>query len=255
MINFEPPLLIVAPLADDFALTQVPWCDAARTNISVNRAKFKNLEMAEVIVDAMPFRLSRLTAAEARRKLTAETSELSFCDLPSSAEFVIGVVPGDNLTSARHIPEVNRRLLLLGKWIGESLTATGAAWMPSRRLVNFSTFHHAVVQYLAGGPFPTLLRTSVSEVRNGHFVTTGLHYFTGQEVRLTTPESYDLAAVSKHLLRIIDNITTHGKIIRPARSEGLVQGETLTYTPSDNLAHVEVGIANDAFNSDRVKIQ
>jgi hypothetical protein len=254
LINPEPPLLIVAPLTDDFTLTQMPWCEAARTNISVNRAKFKNLEMVEVIVDAMPFRLSRLTAAEARRQLTAETSALTFGDLPAAAKSIIGVAPGDNVTSARHIPEVNRRLLSLGKWVGQSLAATGAAWMPSRRLVNFSTFHHAVDQYLAGGPFPTLFRTSVSEVRSGHFVTTGLHYFTGQEVRLITPEGYDLAAVSKHLARIIDNITTHGKIIRPIQSEGLVQGETLTYTPSDNLAHVEVGIANDAFDSDRVKI-
>lgn len=222
--------------------------------MSVNRAKFKNLEMAEVIVDAMTFQILRLTAAEARRKLTAEKSELIFCDLPSSAETVIGVAPGANLSSARHIPEVNRRLLLLGKWIGESLAATAAAWMPSRRVVNFSGFHHAVDQYRAGGPFPALFRTSVSEVRSGHFVTKGLHYFAGQEVRLTAPVGYDLAAVSRHLVRIIDDITTHGRIVRPARSEGLVQGEFLTYTPSDNLAHVEVSISNDAFNSDRAKI-
>jgi len=255
LINPEPPLLIIAPVADDFVLTQAPWCKAANTNMVVNRTKFKNLEMAEVIVDAMPFRLSRLTAAEAERKLIPDTSELTFDDLASSADTVIGVTPGHNLTSARHIPEVNRRLLSLGKWIGESLTATAAAWIPSRRLVNFSIFHHAVDQYLAGGPFPTLLRTSVSEVRSGHFVTRGLHYFSGQEVRLTTPEGYDLAVVSKHLARIIDDISTHGKIVRPVQSKGLVQGETLTYNPSDNLAHVEVSIANNAFNSDRAKIQ
>ncbi|MEH6662891.1 MAG: hypothetical protein V7679_14680, partial [Parasphingorhabdus sp.] len=167
MINPEPPLLIIAPVADEFVLTQAPWCKAANTKMVVNRAKFTNLEMAEVIVDAMPFRLSRLTAAEAGRKLTPDTSGLTFEDLASSADTVISVAPGDSLTSARHIPEVNRRLLSLGKWIGESLAATAAAWIPSRRLVNFSTFDHAVDQYLAGGPFPTLLRTSVSEVRSG----------------------------------------------------------------------------------------
>lgn len=221
--------------------------------MSVNRAKFKNLEMIEVIVDAMSFHLSRLTAAEVRRKLTAEKYDFILSDLPSSGESAIGVAPGDNLTSDRHIPEVDQRLLLLGKWIGESLSATGAAWMPSRRMVKFSWFNQAVAEYCAGGPFPALFRTSVSEVRSGYFVTKGLHYFAGQEVRLTAPEGYDLAAVTRHLVRIIDDITTHGKIVRPARLEGLIQGETLDFFPSDDLGHVDIEIHNDLFDTDPAK--
>ncbi|ASK87737.1 hypothetical protein [Sphingorhabdus sp. SMR4y] len=255
MINSEPPLWIIAPLPEDLVLWQLPWCEAAEGKISVNRSKFTNLEMAEVIVDAMPLCLSRLTATEVGRKLTAGKIETFLCDLPSSSEEAIGITPGDNLASARHIHEINRRLLLLGQLVGESLSATRTVWLPSGKLVDFPWFRQAAGQYIGGGAFPALLRTTVTEVRTGHFVTRGLDYFAGQEIRLTTSQDCDLAAASRHLVRIIEDITTNGKIVTPGLSEGCTQGETLIYTPSDDLAHVDVSIAIDAVNAEWASLQ
>jgi hypothetical protein len=142
-MNPEPPLLIIAPLTDDFDLAQMLWCEAARERISVNHAKFKNLEMVEVIVDAMPFLLSRLTASETSQKFATTKYPAPFRDLPSPGGSAIGIDLGDNLTSARHLPDINRRLLLLGQWIGGSLKASAAAWMPLPDIVS---------DFLFGGP-------------------------------------------------------------------------------------------------------
>lgn len=107
--------------------------------------------MVEVIIDAMPFLLSRLTAAEVVQRLAAKQDEPHVRNLPSPIYSAIGVALRDNLTSVRHLPEVNQRLLLLGQWIGESLDATAAAWTPSRKIVHFANFDEIVRQNLANG--------------------------------------------------------------------------------------------------------
>lgn len=250
----EPPLLIIAPMADDLDLVRLPWPEAAAENISVNPAKFKNLEMVEVIFDAMTFLVSRLTALETHQHLAAEKCTPLSCTPPSAGKPAIGVALGENLTSAGHLPEVNSRLLLLGKWIGEGLNATEAAWLPSRRLTDFSQYARAVDQYVSDRCFPTFFQTSFSEIRAGHFVTSGLNYFAGQEVSLTIAQDFSLADVTDRLAHIIVDIATHGKVDRPARSAGMVEGETLVYTPSDDLGHVDISIQNDTINADAAKI-
>jgi len=153
-VNPEPSLLIIARLADDFDLTDLPWSETASAKISINRAKFKNLEMVEVIVDAMPFQLSRLTAAETSQRIAAMKDQWLSTDTLSPADSAIGVALTGNLTGARHLPQVNQRLLLLGKWIGESLDASAAAWMPSQTILSFVNFREAVEKYPAGGALP-----------------------------------------------------------------------------------------------------
>lgn len=235
-------------MVDDFDPAQLPWCDAARGNVSVNRAKFRNLEMAEVIVDAMPFLLTHLTAEETGRKLTVEPCDRLFGNLSLTGESAIGVVPGDNLASARHMPEVNRRLLLLGKWIGESLNATAAAWMPSRNLVGFGWFDNAVKQYLTEGRFPAPFHISFSEVRADQVATNGLRYFTGQEIDLHVPPHCGPNEISDRVQQISAELVAHGRIEQSSRSGDMAREEMLIYTPSDDLKQVEILIRRDANN-------
>tara|TARA_R110000796_G_scaffold14011_14_gene45548 strand:+ start:25312 stop:26073 length:762 start_codon:yes stop_codon:yes gene_type:complete len=253
-VNSEPPLLIIASLGGDFDLAHFRWPEAAGGKITVNDAKFSELDMVEVIMDGMPFLLSHYTAAETGQRFAAQTFDPLFTDLPTPDESFIGVAPRDILTSARHLPEVNQRILLLGKWIGEAVEATAAAWTPSRRITNFRYFEETVGEYLAGGPFPTLFQTSFSEVRDGYYITRGLHYFAGQEIRLTAPPDYSVADVANRLVRIIDDFASHGKIDAPARAKGMIEGETLIFSPSDDLAHVDITIENCTVNVDQLKI-
>jgi hypothetical protein len=249
----EPPLLIIAAMADDLDLAQLPWCAPAVEKISVNQDKFKDLEMVEIIIDAMPFILSRLTAGETRRQMTTMRSEQQFPDIPSGEQSAIGVAPGEIVASARHLPEVNRRLLLLGKWIGQSLDATAAVWKPSRTWIGFANFSEAVARCLTGSPVPPPFQTSFSEVRSSQFTTSGLKYFAGQEIRLTAPAHYSRAEVIDRLERLIEDIATCGRIDRPARAKGLVEGESLFYSPTENLGHVDILIQNDRVDTGPAK--
>ncbi|MEH6791190.1 hypothetical protein [Parasphingorhabdus sp.] len=150
----SPLLWIIAPSSDSFDLARLPWCEAASDRISVNPAKFQNLEMVEVIVDAMAFVLSRLTAAEAVPYFSGMEgrSHLPAGTMPSGA--AVGVAIGENLLSAGHLPEIHQRLLLLGQWIGESLDATAAVWIPGRSAMGFADYRDAVKDQISGGPTP-----------------------------------------------------------------------------------------------------
>ena len=139
-MNPEPALLVIAPLAEGFDLTHFPWSQAATERISVNSAKFSELDMLEVIVDGMPFLLSRFT--------TVAIDEISH-------QSAIGVTPRGILTSGQHLPEIIHRILLLGKWIGDSLAATTVALMPSGDIVSFEYFDEVVKDYLTGKPLPS----------------------------------------------------------------------------------------------------
>lgn len=244
----QPPLLILSQITDDFDLAQLPWCESARDKVTLNRAKFRNLEMVEIIVDAMPFVLTRRTADETREILTGGPFDLLFCDLPPPENSAIGVAPGDNLADATRIPEVHQRLLLLGKWIGESLNATAAAWMPAWKLASFAWFTNAVDQYLADGRFPLPFHISFSEIYAGQIATQGLRYFTGQEIHLTVPPHYEQDEVSDRVTQIAANIVAHGRIDRSSRSQDVTRGETLIYTPTENLEQVNILIRRDAPN-------
>ena len=240
----EPPLLIIAHIADGFDLALLPWPETAKARISVNSAKFGEIDMLEIIFDSMPFLLSRFTATETKRQFMDEKFEPLFCGLPAAHDSAIAIAPRDILASARHLPEINHRMLLLGKWIGESLAATAAAWMPSRRLASFAYFDEVVSHYLAGGPFPIALQSSFSEIRQGCYVTSGLQYFAGQEIRLTAPPTYSASDVSDRLVRIIDDFTTHGAIDAPACAKGMVAGEILIFSPGDDRDYLDIKIEN-----------
>ena len=250
-MDIPPPLLIIAPHAYDADLADLRWCEAASGKVRVNAAKFRNLEMVEVIVDSMPFLLTPLTADETGKTLNAGTCDPLtcdplMCDLPLSGESAIGVTPRANVASAAPIPEVHRRLLLLGQWIGQSLDATAAVWMPARRLSSFAWFDNAVSDYLARGRLPLPFHVSCSEVSAGRLATNGLRYFTGQEIGLAVPSDYRPADIEGRVADIIAHIVAYGRIDRPSRSKDPVRRETLVYTPSADMERVEVLIRRDA---------
>ncbi|WP_417594189.1 hypothetical protein [Parasphingorhabdus sp.] len=251
-MNPEPLLLIIAPIADGGDWQDLLQSKAAGEQISINSAKFDQLEMLEIIVDGMPFLLSRSTASETRQRCAPERFERLFADLPSPNDSAIGIAPGDILSNAMHLPEINRRMLMLGKWIGINLNATSAAWVPSSTLSGFSYFVETVSEYLAGGPLPILFQIAFSEVGNGYFETRGLDYFSGQEIRLSAPPDYSVSGVAKRMVRIIDDIASHGKIEVPSQARGMIAGEILIFSPSDDHARVDITIENRSDKSHQV---
>lgn len=236
----EPALLIVAPMMNGFDLAHFPWSREAGGRLVVNGAKFDDLDMLEVIVDGMQFLLSRLSAEESRRKFADENFGPLSGDLPYPDGSAIGIGPRDIVTSARHLPEINCRLLMLGQWIGTSLAATAAAWAPSGTLVHFADYDQAVRNYLAGGPFPPDFQICFSEERKGRFITRGLAYFAGREIRLSVGADYEASDVAEQLARIIDDIVTHGKIDIPGSPRTSVKRHPLSGSDGDDRGYFDI---------------
>ena len=243
-MNPEPLLLIIAPIADGSDWQDLLRSKAASEQISINSAKFDQLEMLEVIVDGMPFLLSRFTASETRQRCETGRFERLFTDLPTANDSAIGIAPRDILSNAMHLPAINQRILMLGKWIGKSLAATSAAWVPSSRLTGFSYFAETVSEYLAGGPLPILFQIAFSDSGKGDFETRGLHYFSGQEIRLSAPADYSVSDIATRMVRIIDDIASHGKIDVPSQARGMIAGEILIFSPSNDHARLDITIEN-----------
>ncbi len=243
---FEPPLLIIADIPAGFDLMQLSWPAEAQDRISINPAKFSDVEMAEIVIDGLTFCLARFAAAETVQRSGTGRFEHLFCGPPSPDDSAIGIGMRDVVSSARHLPMANHRLLQLGKWIGESLAAAAAAWLPSGKLASFAYFQEVTNLYLAGGPFPGLFQTSFVEDGEGVIRTAGLSYFSGQEVRLTAPTHYSRTDVTNRLVRLIDDLATNGRIETPSRSRGMVDSERLTFLPSKDLSLVDIIIEDDA---------
>ena len=243
---FEPPLLIIADIPPGFDLMQLPWPAEAAGRISINDAKFTGLEMAEIVIDGLTFCLARFASADIVHKSGTGRFEHLFCAPPSRDDSAIGIGMRDVVSSARHLPMANHRLLQLGNWIGASMSGTAAVWLPSGKIASFAYFQEVTGLYLAGGPFPGLFQTSFIEDREGVYRTTGLHYFTGQEVRLTAPSHYSHADVTNRLVRIIDDLATNGRIETPSQSRGMVESERLIFLPSEDLSLVDIIIEDDA---------
>lgn len=249
-----PPLLIISRLAADFDLVRLPWPEAADGRISVSRSKFADLDMIEVIIDGMAFLLCRFTPTETRSRFRIEKFEQLFTGLPSTRDCAIGVAARNIVASARHLPEINRRMLLLGKWVGESLAASAAAWTPSRRIASFRYFQESVDAYLAGGPFPALFQTAFAKVGNRCFITRGLPYFGSRDIRLTGPSAYSDSDIVDRMVRIIDDIANHGPIEMAAQAKGMIEGERIIFSPRDDPARLDIRIENPAFTGDPARI-
>jgi hypothetical protein len=162
-VNPEPALLIVAPVADGFDLAHIPWSRTARERISVNNDKFSELDMLEIIVDGMPFLLSHFATEETGQIFARKNFKKPSADVRISHQSAIGVTPRDILTSGQHLPEIIHRILLLGKWIGDSLAATAVILVPSSELVSFEYFDEAVKEYFEGRPLPSSLLAAFPE--------------------------------------------------------------------------------------------
>ncbi|NVD27690.1 hypothetical protein HUO14_07215 [Parasphingorhabdus flavimaris] len=236
----DPALLIVAPMMNGFDLAHFPWPRAAGDRLLVNGAKFDDLDMLEVIVDGMPFLLSRLSAEETRQKFADESFRPLSGDLPYPDGSAIGIGPRDIVTSARHLPEINCRLLMLGKWIGTILAATAAAWGPSGGLVHFADYDKAVSDYLAGGPFPPDFQICFAEERKGRFLTRGLAYFADREIRLSVGTDYEASDVAEQLARIVDDIVTHGKIDIPGSPRTSIKRHPLSGSDGDDHGYFDI---------------
>ncbi|VAW04723.1 hypothetical protein MNBD_ALPHA04-1722 [hydrothermal vent metagenome] len=242
MVQITSPLILLAELPKDFQLSDLNLSGKNGERILFNTQKYSDLEVIEAILDGMAFTLTHLTRDETHQNLEIEKLSKIFCKTPRYTVSGIAISLGDNLSGGGHITPVNRALLELGYMIGQDIQAQAIIWVPANQLVGFDYFGEATRQYVDGGPLPILVQVAIKDNEDQSFQTTGLSYFAGQEIFLSAPEEYTSSDTIKRLVRIAHDIATNGRIDNEVETDGLVDGERISFTPDAEKKRVHVKI-------------
>ena len=242
MMQVNPPLLVIAALPESFNLSELEFSGNQKNQTVINQVKFQELQIVEVVLNGMAFILTHYTAEETRENFGIAQLETIFSERPKEKAASIGLTFGENLTSGKHVPAINQALLKLAAMVGESVSASHIAWLPAKQNVDFNYFLEAVDEYVAGGPMPALVQIKVEEKGNGLFVTTGLEYFSGQEIHLQAPAGFPATEAIKRMVRISHDIATNGKIDNDIDTAGMVAGEQISFRTNANGSRVLVEI-------------
>lgn len=161
-------------------------------------------EWLELVVDGLTFDLlglapgHSLLAPAPRHCFGLSSASLSGCE-------AIGLAPGPHLAGAASALPVVRTLLRLATALASQWEAAlGTLWLPADSAMGRELFVGAIDAWLAGGPFPALGLTGVTERSGGVLASDGLAFFTGQEVVLDAALSADRIAATRLLVRLID---------------------------------------------------
>lgn len=237
------PILIMADIPDMFCLADLKLSDQAADIITLIPSQYQNRDRLKAMIGGMSFTLTHLDTSEIDQTFTISDMEHIFCKPPTKKTPGIGIALDEHIMSARHSQTVNRALLQLARHVGQSLNAATIVWQPAQLHIGFDYFIGATDHYIAGGPFPVLAQIAISETAKGEFQTSGLSYFSDQEITITAPAGYAPNEVVKRLVRIAHDIATNGKIEAKIETDGFVSGETLVLTPQDDGQSVEIIIA------------
>ncbi len=239
------PLLIMADIPPTFRLADLSVSGKMSEGISLTPSQYQSRDRLEVMTGGMGFELIHYSAEEISQNLSIADLEHIFCEAPEKRLAGIGIKPGKDIGAARHSDTVNRALLKLARYVGQSVNARTIVWRPAGLHVGFDYFVGSTDHYISGGPFPVLSQIAISETAKGEFETSGLSYFSGQEIRITSPDGYEPNEVVKRLVRIAHDIATNGKIEKKIETDGFVRGEKLLITPQTDGSMVEVAIVAD----------
>lgn len=239
------PLLIMADMPQTFCLADLTLSDQASKTITLHQSRHQNVDRLEAMVGGMTFTLVHHSAEEIDQTIPAAGLEKIFSEPSEKKLSGIGIFPSEHVASAKHSGTVNRALLQLAQQVGQSIGAASIIWQPAQLQIGFDYFIGATDHYIAGGPFPVLAQIAIAEMSEGIFQTTGLSYFSEQEIRISAPTGYAPNEVIKRLVRIAHDIATNGKIDKKIETDGFVPGEKLSITPDNNSEFVEIAIIAD----------
>lgn len=237
------PILIMADIPDIFCLADLKLSDQAAEVITLTPSRYQSRDKLEAMIGGMSFSLIHLDTSKIDQTFMISDMDHIFCAPLSKKIPGIGIALGEHIMSAKHSKTVNRALLQLARHVGQSLNAASIVWQPAQLHIGFDYFVGATDHYIAGGPFPVLAQIAISETAKGQFQTSGLSYFSDQEIRISAPAGYAPNEVIKRLVRIAHDIATNGKIETKTTTDGFISGETLFLNPQDNGQSVEVIIS------------
>lgn len=194
----------------------------------------------EVVLDGLTFDLLGLAPGRSlqqrapRHCFGLDASAMAHCER-------IGIAPGPHLAGAANAMPVVRTMLHLASALSRQWRcALGTLWLPAECAMRRDLFMSAIEAWLAGGPFPALGLTGVTERSRGRLASDGLAFFTGQELVLDPALSADRIAATRLLVRLIDRLVENPPQVGEA-SVRLEDGRNLRLVASASAIDVSLG--------------
>lgn len=152
----------------------------------------------------------------------------------------LGIALGPHIRAGRADITIFRGLLRLAQGLLEGLPhCLGICWSASGTIIAPADFVEQVRGWDAGGAFPVQMVIAVNESLNGGTQTSGLHYFTGQELRLEPAAAGDDGQASLLALRLASQLI-HGGRLDGTETVAAPDGRLLRLVSSPNGRFVRV---------------
>ncbi|MEH6756844.1 MAG: hypothetical protein V7676_04980 [Parasphingorhabdus sp.] len=241
-MHSDTPLLIMADIPETYCLHDLILTGQASKIIKLIQPVHQDHDRLHAVIGGMEFILTQHSAEVMHRDFLTEDMQSIFYDRSETALSSIGISLSDHIKPAQQNATINRAMLQLAKYVGQSVEAASVIWRPAALQIGFNYFVGATDHYVVGGPFPVLAQIAISETSEGNFQTSGLSYFADQEIKIGAPSGYAPNEVVKRLVRVAHEIATNGKINEIMVIEGFVEGEKLSIMPDTNCKIVDVAI-------------
>ena len=194
----------------------------------------------EILASGLAFDLVGLAPAQ-----SSEPPEAKFCfgisrkDAEVTCE-AITLLPGPHLQGggSAMIPVV-RTMAGLAANFALHLPVTAVCWHPAGTWMEPEYFARTIESWLSGGAFPALGLTGIEQVGEEAIRSTGLAFFTGQEVELERRGHEPSAETVKLAIRVIDYLVGEGPLDAVTELHG-PSGELLIAEPSGDRRLVKV---------------
>jgi hypothetical protein len=149
----------------------------------------------------------------------------------------ISLAPGAHIAAGGALMPVVRILIGLAANLALELPITAVCWDPAGSWMEPKYFGRIVVNWLSGGAFPALGLTCLRSRPDGVVESTGLAFFTGQELLVPERLGETKADTVKLAGRIVDHLVRYGPLDRADAFAGPA-GERLVIEPSSDGLHV-----------------
>lgn len=149
----------------------------------------------------------------------------------------ISLAPGPHIAAGGSLMPVVRILIGVAANLALELPITAVCWSPAGSWMEPRYFGRIVVNWLSGGAFPALGLTCLRSRPDGVIESTGLAFFTGQELLVPERLGETKAEAVKLAGRIVDHLVRHGPLERSDTFSG-PGGEQLVIERSSDGRHV-----------------
>lgn len=148
------------------------------------------------------------------------------------------LAPGQHVASGAAMLPVVRVMNGLAARLASLPDVKAVCWHPARSWMEPGYFIRIVTGWLGGGAFPALGLTALARTADG-LESSGLDFFTGQELQIAAREGEPPAATAKLAARVIDLLVRQGPLCEAIAIPG-PDGEALLAEPGADGRIVKV---------------